>query len=336
MRATLHVKDTGTAVGGLSRLGVDLVGGLGQVFGASRLFTTHGITIANGVHDIVPEMSFPVIVTNFGTWEVVLRRRANVFCVKLLTTGVVQVPLAAHPGTPAVPAFTMPTPAESVVEAVSATRGPLRHRRDLGAALLAGEGVATPARPRDPGKKGPLPGGALPVASVHVEDVDLPDADEALHIRIRNILGQHKVMWTDQALRVRKSTQHCIDRGVGARPVRFAPHRAGHTAREAETGEVKRQLEADVIEPTSSECGFPVVLVPKKDGTLRLCVDFRLLNVVIKMDAYPLPRINECIVSLGEATIFSTLDCNAGFRQVVVAPEDGEKTAFVCHEGAYQ
>jgi len=53
-------------------------GGLGQVFGASRLFTTHGITIAKGVHEIVPGLSFPVIVTNFGTREVVLWHRANV------------------------------------------------------------------------------------------------------------------------------------------------------------------------------------------------------------------------------------------------------------------
>jgi len=52
--------------------------GLGQEFGASLVFTTHGICIANGVHDIVPGLSFPVIVTNFGTREVVLRQRANV------------------------------------------------------------------------------------------------------------------------------------------------------------------------------------------------------------------------------------------------------------------
>ena len=53
-------------------------GGLGQVFGTSRLITTHGVNIANGVHDIVPGLSFPVIVTNFGAREVVLRQRANV------------------------------------------------------------------------------------------------------------------------------------------------------------------------------------------------------------------------------------------------------------------
>jgi len=132
------------------------------------------------------------------------------------------------------------------------------------------------------------------------------------------------------------ATQHRIDLNAGARPFRFAPRHSGHTAREAETAEVKRQLEADVIEPTSSEWGFPVVLVPKKYGALRFCVDYRLLNVVTKKHSYRLPRMDECIDSLGEATIFSTLDCNTGYWQVTIAPEDREKTACVCREGAYQ
>jgi len=287
-------------------------GGLGQVFGASRLFTTHGITIANGVHDIVPGLSFPVIVTSFGAREVILRQRAKVGYVDLLTTGVVQVLLAAHLGTSAVPAFTTPTHEERLVGAVSATRGPPSPTRDPGAAVLAGGGVLTPARPRDLGEAGPSPGGAPPAASVHVEEVDLPDADPALHTRIRHMLGHQQAMWTGQALGVMKATEHRLDLNAGARPVRFAPRRAGHTAREAETAEVKRQLEADVIEPTSSEWGFPVVPVPKKDSTLCFRVDYRLLNVVTKKASYPLPRMDKCIDTLGEATIFSTLDCNVG------------------------
>jgi len=143
-------------------------------------------------------------------------------------------------------------------------------------------------------------------------------------------------MWTGQAPGVIIATQHRIDLNAGARPVRFAPCRAGHTAREAETAEVKRQLEADVIEPTSSEWGFPVVLVLKKDGILRFCVNYRLLNVVTKKDSCPLARMDECIDSLCEATIFSSLDCNAGYWKVAITPDDREKTAFVCHEGAYQ
>jgi len=76
------------------------------------------------------------------------------------------------------------------------------------------------------------------------------------------------------------------------------------------------------------------VLVPKKDGTLRFCVDYRPLNAVSKRDSYPLPRMDECIDSLGEAKVFSTLHCNTGYWQVLIADGDREKTAFVCHKGA--
>jgi len=82
---------------------------------------------------------------------------------------------------------------------------------------------------------------------------EAPDADPALHARIRRMLDQHNAMWKGQALGVIKATHHCIDLNAGARPVCFTPRRAGHAAREAETAEVKRQLEAVVIEQTSSE-----------------------------------------------------------------------------------
>ena len=169
-----------------------------------------------------------------------------------------------------------------------------------------------------------------------MEDADLPAADPALHARIRPMLNQPQATWMGQALSVIKATAHRIDLNAGARPFRFAPRRARRTAREAETSEVKRQLEADVIEPTSSSWGFPVVVVPKKDGTLRFCVSYRLLRVVTNKNSFPLPRIDDCIESPGEATISSTLHCNASFWQVAIAPEDREKAAFMCHEGAYQ
>ena len=55
-----------------------------------------------------------------------------------------------------------------------------------------------------------------------------------------------------------------------------------------------------------------------------------------KKDSYPLPRMHECINSLGEVTTFSKIDCNAGYWHFAIVPDDREKTAFVCHEGAFQ
>ena len=95
-------------------------------------------------------------------------------------------------------------------------------------------------------------------------------------------------------------------------------------------------LKAGVIEPTASEWASPVVLVPKPDGSMRFCIDYRRLNALTVRDSYPLPRMEECIDSLGDATIFSTLDCNSGYWQIPVHPDDRAKTTFTSHEGLYR
>jgi hypothetical protein len=71
---------------------------------------------------------------------------------------------------------------------------------------------------------------------------------------------------------------------------------------------VQRILKAGVIEPANSERASPVVLVPKPDGSMRFCMDYRRLNTQTIRDSYPLPRMEECIDSLGYAKVFSTLD----------------------------
>ena len=95
-------------------------------------------------------------------------------------------------------------------------------------------------------------------------------------------------------------------------------------------------LKEDVIEPASSEWASPVVLVPKPDGSMRFCVDYRRLNALTIRDSYPLPRMDECIDSLGDAQLFSTLDCNSGYWQIPVEPSDRDKTTFTSHEGTFR
>ena len=74
----------------------------------------------------------------------------------------------------------------------------------------------------------------------------------------------------------------------------------------------------------------------KADGSTRFCVDYRKLNAVTVRDSYPLPRMDECIDSLGDAKIFTTIDCVSGFWQVPIKKENQDKTTFVCHHGAFK
>jgi len=91
-----------------------------------------------------------------------------------------------------------------------------------------------------------------------------------------------------------------------------------------------------VIEPCQSEWASNIVLVKKKDGSIRFCVDYRKLNSLTSKDAYPLPRIDTCLDTLSGAAWYSTFDLRSGFHQVSMNPRDSNKTTFVCHRGTYR
>ena len=135
----------------------------------------------------------------------------------------------------------------------------------------------------------------------------LPEADRA---EILGMLEKHRSMWNGRLGQVH-STAHRIDLIPGQTPVHCQPNRAGPNAQALESTEIQRMLQAKVIEPTTSEWASPIVLVAKPDGSTRFCVDYRRLNAITVRDSYPLPRMDECIDSLGDANIFTTLVCNS-------------------------
>ncbi|XP_066460899.1 zinc finger protein 850-like [Eleutherodactylus coqui] len=118
--------------------------------------------------------------------------------------------------------------------------------------------------------------------------------------------------------------------------VRMKPYRIPEAHRQAIAEEVKKMLDLGVIEVSKSEWSSPIVLIPKPDGTLRFCNDFRKLNEVYKLDSYPMPRVDELIESLEHARFFSTLDLTKGYWQVPHTDEAKEKTAFSTPEGLFQ
>ncbi|GFW03304.1 retrovirus-related Pol polyprotein from transposon 412 [Trichonephila clavipes] len=119
-------------------------------------------------------------------------------------------------------------------------------------------------------------------------------------------------------------TQHRIDTADHP-PIKQHPRRLPF-AKQEEVGTLLREMqENDIIEPFSSPWASPIVLVRKKDGSTRFCVDYRKLNDVTKKDSYPLPRIDDTLDTLSGHKWFSTLDLKSGYWQVEIHPEDREK-----------
>ncbi len=128
--------------------------------------------------------------------------------------------------------------------------------------------------------------------------------------------------------------QHDIDTG-DAIPIRQPPRRIPLAQQGEYDQEIESMREKGVIEPGQSPWASPVVLVRKKDGSLRFCVDYRRLNSVTRFDAYPLPRIDETLDALGGARWFTTLDLLSGYWQVGLTPEAKLKSAFCTRSGLY-
>ena len=125
---------------------------------------------------------------------------------------------------------------------------------------------------------------------------------------------------------------HTSDHPPVRQPVRRAPAALREQARE----ELQRMVEKGVVQPSSSPWASPLVLVRKKDGSVRFCVDYHQLNGVTRKDAYPIPRIDETLDTLAGSCIFTTLDLLSGYWQVEMHPADKEKTAVCTPHGLFE
>ena len=129
--------------------------------------------------------------------------------------------------------------------------------------------------------------------------------------------------------------KNAIDTGAH-RPIHTAPYRKSNRDEQLLHEETQKLLDNDVIEHSTSPWSSPVVLVKKKDGTTRFCVDYRRLNQVTTKDAFPLPRIDDIYDQLTKATYFTKLDFKAGYFQVPLDARDRPKTAFSTRDGHFQ
>lgn len=129
--------------------------------------------------------------------------------------------------------------------------------------------------------------------------------------------------------------QHEIDTG-NETPVRQPLRRQPLTLLPVIDEQVELMLQQGLIEPSMSAWASNVVMVQKRDGTPRFCVDYRAVNNKTRKDAYPLPLISESLDALAGAQWFSTFDLRAGYHQVAVHPRDRHKTAFLTRRGSFQ
>jgi len=130
--------------------------------------------------------------------------------------------------------------------------------------------------------------------------------------------------------------QFSIDLQPGTGPISKAPYRMGPS----EMDELKKKLEdlldKGYIRPSVSPWGAPVLFVKKKDGSLRMCIDYRDLNNVTVKNKYPLPRIDDLFDQLQGAGVFSKIDLRSGYHQLRVTDGDISMTAFRTRYGHYE
>ncbi|GFW47334.1 retrovirus-related Pol polyprotein from transposon 17.6 [Trichonephila clavipes] len=119
-------------------------------------------------------------------------------------------------------------------------------------------------------------------------------------------------------------------------PKKLKPYRIPIALQEEVNKQINDLLQLGLIEPSESEWAHPIVCVSKKDGSVRLCVDYRLLNNVTITDAYPMQNARDLLFEIGQARFISVLDLTKGYWQIPMKDEAKPLTAFVTHSGHYQ
>ena len=157
------------------------------------------------------------------------------------------------------------------------------------------------------------------------------------HADIRQCLADYQDVFSKDSNDIGSTdmVQHSINTG-DAPPIKERLRRQPVCNQEEITRQVKDLEERGVIEPSDSPWAANVVLVKKKDGSKRLCIDYRGLNAVTIKDAYPIPRIDDTLDALGGAKWFSTLDLSSGYWQVALDNDARDKSAFVVRNGLYR
>ena len=133
-----------------------------------------------------------------------------------------------------------------------------------------------------------------------------------------------------------REIEFAIDLAPGTAPVSKAPYRLAPVEMKELATQLQELLDKGMIRPSVSPWGAPVLFVKKKDGSMRLCIDYRELNKLTIKNRYPLPRIDDLFDQLKDAVHFSKIDLRTGYHQLKIKAEDIPKTAFRTRYGHYE
>lgn len=134
----------------------------------------------------------------------------------------------------------------------------------------------------------------------------------------------------------KRSDDHQIPLLPGAQPVQVRPYRYSPAQKDEIEHQLQTMLKSGIIKPSVSPYASPVLLVKKKDGTWRFCIDYRHLNAITVKNKHPMPIVEELFDELTRACWFTKLDFRLGYHQVRMAAEDQAKTAFRTHNGLFE
>ncbi|CAF3051325.1 unnamed protein product [Rotaria sp. Silwood2] len=153
--------------------------------------------------------------------------------------------------------------------------------------------------------------------------------------QIQDILWRNKILFDPTPSIINIPPQSAIKTGEHP-PIYSKQYSASHNDQQLKLQETQKLLERGQIEESTSPWSSPIVLVKKKDKTIRFCIDYRRLNAITIKDAFPLPRIDEIFDQLTDAIYYTKFDFKSGYFQVPLSKEDRPKTAFSTQNNHYQ
>ncbi|XP_047965656.1 uncharacterized protein LOC125210120 [Salvia hispanica] len=176
--------------------------------------------------------------------------------------------------------------------------------------------------PRQNAEEGPVTVASFPK--------ELPD-------EVLAVLGSHiGVFGLPPGMPPKRQFDHKIHLLPQSKPVNVRPYRYPYFQKTEIERQVKKMIDSGIIRPSQSPFSSSVLLIRKKDGAFRFCIDYRALNTATVPDNFPIPTTDELFDELGSARFFTKLDLRSGYHQIRMCEEDVYKTAFRTHDGHFE